>query len=58
MRILEAIGLVIMIGIILGIVLTTAWIITIAFRADPDFEDEDEREVYEHRYWEKKKKKT
>ena len=58
MRTLEAIGLVIMIGIILGIVLTTIWIIIIALRGDPDFEDEEDIEIHEHQYWEKKNKKT
>ena len=56
MRVLEAIGLIIMIGIVLGVILTSIWIVIIALRADPDFEDDDDREIYEHQYWEKKDK--
>lgn len=54
MRTIEAIGLIIMIGIILGVLITSIWIIIIAVRGDPDFEDEEDREIYEDRYWEKR----
>lgn len=54
MRAIEAIGLIIMIGIVLGVILTSVWIVIIAIRSDPDFEDQDDREIYENKYWEKR----
>lgn len=56
MRVLEAIGYIIMAGIMLGVVLTAVWILLTAFRSDLDFEDEDDRDIYERQYWEKKNK--
>lgn len=56
MRALEAIGLIIMAGIVLGVMLTSIWIIIVALRADPDFDDEDDREIYEREYWDRKER--
>lgn len=58
MKVIEAIGLIIMIGVILGVILTSVWIVIIAVRQDPYFEDEDDREIYENKYWEKRNNKN
>ena len=53
---IEVLGYIIMIGIFLGVVGTTIWILIICFRSDPDFKDEDDQEIHENEYWDKNKK--
>lgn len=56
--ILEIIGCIIAIAVILGVIGTAIWIFIIALRADPDHEDQEDEEIYEHDYWKNKNKKA
>lgn len=55
-EVIEIIGSIIMCSIILGVIGTSIWIVIIAFRADPDHEDDEDQEIYEHKYWKNRKK--
>lgn len=55
--IIEIIGYIILVSIILGVIGTSIWIAIIAFRADPDHEDEDDQEIYEHEFWKRQNSK-
>lgn len=56
--VIEIIGCIIASAVILGVIGTTIWIFIIALRADPDHEDDEDQEIYEHKYWKDRNKKA
>lgn len=51
---IEILGWIVLIGITIGLAATLGFFIWIVCNADPDFKNEDDREIYEHKYWKKK----
>lgn len=51
----EIIATIVISGMVLGFLATLVFCILVALRSDPDFEDEEDREIYEKKYWDNNK---
>lgn len=53
--VIEIITWIVLSGIAIGLFATIAFFLWITCKSDPDFEDEDDRDINEHKYWNKNK---